>query len=113
MNGSSPCLSHNSDEWETPQAFFDLLDREFAFVLDAAAAPGNVKCEHAWIEASLENVMKSAEIRFIKGRLKFGNSKNSAPFSSCVVVFRPGREELPPVISSMAVDALPGNQVMA
>lgn len=29
-----------------------------------------------------------AEIRFIKGRLKFGNSKNSAPFPSMVVVFR-------------------------
>lgn len=29
------------------------------------------------------------EIRFIKGRLKFGCSKNSAPFPSMVVVFRP------------------------
>src|SRR5688572_5242831 len=29
------------------------------------------------------------EIRFIKGRLKFGNSENSAPFPSVVVVFRP------------------------
>ena len=28
------------------------------------------------------------EIRFIKGRLKFGNSKNSAPFPSAVVIFR-------------------------
>lgn len=27
------------------------------------------------------------EIRFIKGRLKFGNAKNSAPFPSMVVVF--------------------------
>jgi site-specific DNA-methyltransferase (adenine-specific) len=27
------------------------------------------------------------EIRFIKGRLKFGNSRNSAPFPSMVVVF--------------------------
>lgn len=30
-----------------------------------------------------------AEIRFIKGRLKFGDSKNSAPFPSMIVVFRP------------------------
>ena len=29
-----------------------------------------------------------AEIRFIKGRLKFGDSKNSAPFPSLVVVFK-------------------------
>lgn len=27
------------------------------------------------------------EIRFIRGRLKFGNSKNSAPFPSAVVIF--------------------------
>lgn len=29
------------------------------------------------------------EIRFIKGRLKFGASENSAPFPSVVIVFRP------------------------
>lgn len=33
-------------------------------------------------------IMKADEIRFIKGRLKFGDSKNSAPFPSCVVIFR-------------------------
>jgi len=30
---------------------------------------------------------KAKEIRFIKGRLKFGNSKNSAPFPSMIVIF--------------------------
>jgi len=34
-----------------------------------------------------EYVMKAKEIRFIKGRLKFGESKNSAPFPSAIVVF--------------------------
>ncbi len=34
-------------------------------------------------------VMQASEIRFIKGRLKFGNAKNSAPFPSCIAVFRP------------------------
>lgn len=29
------------------------------------------------------------EIRFIRGRLKFGGQKNSAPFPSAVVIFRP------------------------
>lgn len=29
-----------------------------------------------------------AEIRFIKGRLKFGGSKNSAPFPSMIVIFK-------------------------
>ena len=33
-------------------------------------------------------VYNKAEIRFVKGRLKFGNSKNSAPFPSMVVVFK-------------------------
>lgn len=33
-------------------------------------------------------IYKRAEIRFVKGRLKFGNSKNSAPFPSMIVVFR-------------------------
>ena len=33
--------------------------------------------------------MKSKSIHFVKGRLKFGNSKNSAPFPSVVVVFSP------------------------
>lgn len=30
----------------------------------------------------------NVEIRFIKGRLKFGDSKNSAPFPSMVVIFK-------------------------
>ena len=34
-----------------------------------------------------EWVMSATEIRFIKGRLKFGGATNSAPFPSCVVVF--------------------------
>lgn len=29
-----------------------------------------------------------AEIRFIKGRLRFGNAKNNAPFPSMIVIFR-------------------------
>lgn len=33
-------------------------------------------------------IMKATEIRFIKGRLKFGNAKNSAPFPSAIIVFR-------------------------
>jgi phage N-6-adenine-methyltransferase len=32
-------------------------------------------------------VMMAHEIRFIMGRLKFGDSKNSAPFPSCIVIF--------------------------
>jgi DNA N-6-adenine-methyltransferase (Dam) len=32
----------------------------------------------------------ASEIRFVKGRLKFGGSKNPAPFPSMVIVFRNG-----------------------
>jgi hypothetical protein len=33
-------------------------------------------------------IMKATEIRFIKGRLKFGGAKNSAPFPSCIIIFK-------------------------
>lgn len=35
-----------------------------------------------------EYVLKADEIRFVKGRLKFGGAKFNAPFPSVVVVFR-------------------------
>jgi site-specific DNA-methyltransferase (adenine-specific) len=37
-----------------------------------------------------EYIYNKAEIRFIKGRLKFGNSLNSAPFPSMIVIFKGG-----------------------
>lgn len=40
-----------------------------------------------------EYIYKKAEIIFIKGRLRFGNSKNSAPFPSMIVIFRKENEE--------------------
>lgn len=36
-------ISSKSNEWGTPQAFFDELNREFAFTLDAAATRENAK----------------------------------------------------------------------
>lgn len=33
-------------------------------------------------------IYKKREIIFLKGRLKFGNSKNSAPFPSMIVIFK-------------------------
>lgn len=32
-------------------------------------------------------VMKAEEIRFLRGRLKFGGAKQGAPFPSCIVVW--------------------------
>ena len=37
-----------------------------------------------------EYIYHRAEIRFIKGRLKFGDSKISAPFPSMIVIYRAG-----------------------
>lgn len=33
-------------------------------------------------------ILHRSEIRFVSGRLKFGDGKNSAPFPSMVVIFR-------------------------
>ena len=35
-----------------------------------------------------EYIYNKAEVRFLKGRLKFGDSKNSAPFPSMIVIFK-------------------------
>lgn len=37
-----------------------------------------------------EYILHRSEIRFLKGRLKFGDSKNCAPFPSMLVIFRAG-----------------------
>lgn len=138
---NSGLFSSNTDNWATPQNFFDELNSEFHFNLDPCANEENHKCEtyftkeddglsqnwggncvfcnppygreigkwveKSYIESQKENttvvmlipartdtkwfhefIYGKAEIRFIKGRLKFGDSKNSAPFPSMVVIFR-------------------------
>ena len=129
-------FSSATDEWETPQDFFDRLDAEFRFDLDVCATPQNAKCKTyftkaddgltqdwigtcwcnppygreigKWVKKASESkttvvmllpartdtkwfhdyIYGKAEIEFIKGRLKFGSSKNSAPFPSMIVIFR-------------------------
>lgn len=44
-----------------------------------------VRTDTKWFH---EYCLQATEIRFIKGRLKFGTAKNSAPFPSMVVIFR-------------------------
>ena len=39
-------------EWETPQAFFDRLDREFHFGLDPCATAANAKCRKFYTETN-------------------------------------------------------------
>jgi site-specific DNA-methyltransferase (adenine-specific) len=44
--------------------------------------------------------MRANEIRFIRGRLKFGCSENSAPFPSMLVIFDPADGTLRPRIKT-------------
>lgn len=136
-------FSSKTDEWPTPQDFFDKLDAEFHFELDVCATPENAKCDRyftkrengllqkwegvcwmnppygreigQWVKKAYESALEGAtvvcllpartdtgwwhdycmkgEIRFVRGRLKFGNASENAPFPSAVVVFRPGIPE--------------------
>jgi site-specific DNA-methyltransferase (adenine-specific) len=138
----SPSLySSRTEEWPTPQSFFDHLNAEFHFTLDPSATAENAKCAtfftkrddgllqdwgrhtvfrnppygkqiRQWAgkcyEASHSGatvvllahsrtdtrwfhdwVYGRADLRFVRGRLKFGTSNQSAPFPSLVAVYRP------------------------
>ncbi len=136
-------FSSETDEWPTPQDFFDRLNEEFGFNLDVCATPENAKCPRyftkrengllqkwtgicwmnppygreigQWVQKAYTSALEGAtvvcllpartdtawwhdycmkgEIRFVRGRLKFGNASENAPFPSAVVVFRPGVPE--------------------
>lgn len=65
--------------------------REWMAKASAEAAAGKVvvmlvpsRTDTRWWH---DHAMNATEIRFIKGRLKFGGAKHNAPFPSCVVVF--------------------------
>ena len=133
--------SSKTDQWATPQEFFNELSAEFAFDLDPCADEKNHKCEtfftkeengllkdwggHRvfcnppygreigdWVQKSYEEghkentlvvmlipartdtkyfhdyILHRAEVRFVRGRLKFGQAAAGAPFPSMVVIFR-------------------------
>lgn len=134
-------FSSKTNEWSTPQEFFNELNEEFHFTLDPCADAENAKCKKyftkeqdglkqswdgervfcnppygreisKWVKKASEDnslgttvVMlipartdtryfhdyiykkEGVEVRFLRGRLKFGGSKNSAPFPSMVVIF--------------------------
>jgi len=44
-------FSSRTDEWSTPQAFFDLLSQRFYFTLDPCATPENAKCSSYFTKA--------------------------------------------------------------
>ena len=135
-------FSSNSNEWATPQEFFDALDARYHFTLDPCATKENAKCKKfytiaedgllqdwggecvfcnppygrdiaKWVEKAYNETKKpntkvvmlipartdtsywhewifphATHIDFVRGRIKFGNSKNPAPFPSAVVEFQ-------------------------
>ena len=135
-------FSSKTDQWETPQDFFDQLDREFHFTLDPCADQTNHKCDRYFtkeqdglrqdwsgevvfcnppygrkvgklVEKCFNEVYAGgcncavlllfantdtkwfhrwiyhrAEIRFVKGRIKFGGGSVNSPKPSMVVIFR-------------------------
>ena len=44
-----------------------------------------VRTDTKWFH---EFIYNRAEVRFLKGRIKFGDAKNSAPFPSMIVIYR-------------------------
>lgn len=45
MKGQKQLFSSTSDDWSTPQDFFDELDALFGFTLDPCATKKNAKCD--------------------------------------------------------------------
>jgi site-specific DNA-methyltransferase (adenine-specific) len=133
-------FSSKTDDWATPQEFFDPLNDEFTLYWDVCASHINAKLPfywtkeedglaadwrgkrvwmnppygreiHKWIAKAATGGAEicvcllpartdtrwfhrhilgnpHADVRFIKGRLKFGDAKSAAPFPSMVVIFR-------------------------
>lgn len=44
-------FTSNSNEWATPKALYDELNKEFHFTLDPCATPENAKCKKFYTEA--------------------------------------------------------------
>lgn len=146
-------FSSATDNWPTPQSFYDTLDAEFGFTVDACASTTNHKAPHyyaldhadphrrdglagdwafdarnsggstycnppygrgidRWMAKAADTaragvtvvclvpartdtrwfhdhvLAEGAEVRFVKGRLKFGNATAGAPFANLVIVYR-------------------------
>jgi len=93
-------FSSASQHWSTPKQVYASLDEEFKFTLGNGIGRWLSKAKEADVAVFLlpartdtkwwhEWALTANEIRFIKGRLKFSGSKNSAPFPSVILIFRP------------------------
>ena len=57
---------------------------------------------HEYVQPVIDG-KRPGRVDFLRGRLKFGNAKNSAPFPSCIVVFKPAApaSHLPEVLNDI------------
>lgn len=78
-----PYGKHSIIKWVRKAAFSAAAGSTVVMLLQA-------RTDTQWFH---EFVLSKAEIRFVKGRLKFGGCKNSAPFPSIVVIFYPPSKE--------------------
>ena len=131
-------FSSASNEWATPQDFFDRLNALFCFTLDPCSTHNNATCRYhftvqedgltqdwgihrvfmnppygreinSWVRKAYKSaelgalvvgllpartdtawwqdyVQPYADVRFLRGRLKFGNAPNPAPFPSALAI---------------------------
>lgn len=68
--------------WKWVKKAHESANSEMATVVCLLPARTDTRWFHDYIYGK-------AEIRFVRGRLKFGDSQNSAPFPSMIAVFRP------------------------
>ena len=119
-------FSSKTDMWETPRDLFDRYNAIYHFETDVCAIPENAKCakyftpemdglKQEWsggmlVQSSIwkrnrqmgrkgsDLKRNRSHIEFIRGRLKFGNATENAPFPSMIVVFnknKPDKQEDP------------------
>lgn len=91
MKGRDILFSKASDEWETPQWLFELLDDEFYFDCDAAATKRNTKCKEWMTHALSHNWYHFNEVEWHTSKMEvfFLNP----PYSQIAVFMKKAYEE--------------------
>jgi phage N-6-adenine-methyltransferase len=86
--------SKNSDEWSTPQSFFDEVNKEFNFNLDVASSHSNRKCESYFTKTDDSLNQKWMFVDFIGNEIKKGRVWCNPPYSMVKQFLKKGQEEI-------------------
>ena len=102
LNGESDGLASLFCSWKGKRVFINPpygrgMDKWFERATEAETAVYLVpaRTDTKWFHELV--LPHASEIRFIKGRLKFGDAVNSAPFPSMLVIYQRNRKPLPAV----------------